>query len=62
MLSAGISIPETFDENELMWILNVAGPIEPQIAWFLASGLSEGAYAIDPLVTAFWANVELHND
>ncbi len=62
MLGARISIAESFNENELIWLLDATRSIEPKISWFVASGPREVADPIDPFATAFWAHIELHND
>jgi hypothetical protein len=62
MCGASISIPESLDENELIGVFQAPGPLEPEVARFVAGGLGEIAHASDPFCAAFWADVELHND
>ena len=59
---AGGVIVESFEQNELVRVLNTAGPLEELIAFLGAGCLGESAGLLNPLVSVFGLDGELYSN
>ena len=59
---ASCVVVESLEQNELVRVLNTAGPLEELVAFLGAGCLGEGAGLLNPLVSVFGLDGELHGN
>lgn len=62
MSAPGIAVAECLDEDELVLVIDAAGPLEEDIAFFCSSGLGEVVDQGEPFRTTFRTDGEFDDD